>query len=92
MAITKEYGRETILLGDGNTVIGDWYSNDGSKMAGVCFTDAIRRDLPVGEKHGELTGYVGQDLNPFFQIITNNPKSLQVLINALELAKKELED
>jgi hypothetical protein len=91
MGITTKNDIQTIELGDGNTVIGDWYSNDGSKMVGVCFTEAVRRDLPVGEDHSELTGYVGKDLNPFFQIITSNPASIQVLIDKLELAKDALE-
>ena len=91
MGITTKHNIETIELGDGNTVIGDWYSTDGSGMAGVCFTEAIDRDLPVGEKHDDLKGYVGEDLNPFFQIITSNPESLQVLINKLEMAKEALE-
>lgn len=84
---SPEYGVPTIQLGDGATVISD-VAGDG--FCGICFSEA-EINLGVG---GDQTENVGNkkvdEMGAYFQIVTANPASLDVLIDKCERAKAAL--
>lgn len=85
---TPGYGVPTIQLGDGLTVISDVSSPDG--LHGVCFTEAPTNE-GVGFDHTPRLGNISvTEAGAYFQILTNNPNSIDVLISRLEAAKAAL--
>ena len=85
---TPEYGVPTIQLGDGETVISDVIGEDG--FCGVCFSEA-KVNLGVGGDQAENVGHKKVDeIGAYFQILTTNPNSLDVLIDKCQRAKAEL--
>jgi len=87
---TPEYGVPTIQLGDGETVISDVHGEDG--FHGICFSEA-EVNLGVG---GDQTENVGSkkvdEVGAYFQILTTNPASLDVIIDKCQRAKAALLD
>ena len=85
---TPEYGVPTICLGDGQTVVSHVIGDAG--FHGVCFTECTE-DSEVGDdRTSELRGRKVDEIRAYFQIITTNPRSLEVLISKLQLAKDAL--
>lgn len=83
-----ECGVPTIQLGDGATIISDVAGEDG--FCGICFSEA-KINLGVG---GDQTENVGNktvdEVGAYFQILTTNPDSLDVLIDKCQRAKAAL--
>ena len=89
LPMTKEIesdnnGIPTIVLGDGNTIIGELIHDDYS---GICFSKGAGA---VGDLHPEVEGKMDHEIGVYFKIITDNPDSIQVLIDRLEGAKKRI--
>ncbi len=86
------YGVPTISLGDGRTQVTDLHGRheDGEFFAGICFSvsDPFTKvgDKKVAYEQGENV----TDIGAYFQIITGNPASIDVLIEELEEAKAVL--
>ena len=74
-------GIQTLVLGDGSTIIGCLGHPDYS---GVCFSPGVGN---VGDDAPEIKGLLDFKADVFLKIITDNPDSIQVLIDKLELAK-----
>ena len=85
-----EYGIPTIQLGCGGVIVSD-LKFEGESLSGVGFSLGQGQG-EVGEGHDELKGEMATDIGVFFQIITSNPESLQVVIDKLILAKEDLEN
>lgn len=84
-----EYGVPTIQLGDGGTDISDVIGDDG--FHGICFSEAVE-NTGVGADHAdELGGKRVHEIGAYLQILTNNPASLDVLIDKCQRAKAALE-
>lgn len=77
-----EYGIQTLHIGDGNTLVCTVEGEDG--LCGVGFGST---QGAIGEFHPELRGEKVDNVGVFFQILTNNPDSLQVVIDRLCEAK-----
>ena len=71
-----------IQLGNADTLISD-INNEAEGWAGVCFSE---HDCEVGEEF-KTDAKTDNELGAFFRIISTNPKSLDVLIEALQRAK-----
>ena len=71
-----------LILGDGTTLITSTHRNDG-KYAGISFSK-VNPPMKIGD---HLNPYKLSN-QAFFRIITDNPDSLDILINALEKAKR----
>lgn len=85
---TPEYGVPTIQLGDGGTIISDVIGTDG--FHGICFTEA-KENLGVGGDQSEqVGGKTVDEIGAYFQILTDNPASLDVLIDKCQRAKAAL--
>lgn len=83
-----DYGVATLELGDGGTLISDVESKDG--FFGICFAEAS--DVKgVGDEHQNNPGDTVVEHGAYLQILTKNPKSLDVLIEAAQRAKADLE-
>lgn len=83
-----DYGVPTIQLGDGFTTISDVHGEDG--FHGICFSEAITNDGVGADRTDQVGGGTVDTIDAYFQILTKNPASLQVLIDKLELAKDAL--
>jgi len=85
---TPSYGVPTVQLGDGETIISDVTTDEG--FCGICFSEA-EVNLGVG---GDQTENVGgkkvDEIGTYFQILTKNPDSLDVLIDKCQRAKAAL--
>ena len=76
-----------IELGSGDVIISDIH-NVKDKWAGVAFSQG---ECKVGE-YVENGGKTDIEIGAYFRIISTNPKSLDVLINALWRARRQLDD
>lgn len=84
---TPYYGVPTIHLGDGLTAISDIVTEEG--LAGVCFSEL--ESGSVGDDVTEQTkGKNVVEIGAYFQILTDNPASLDVLIEKLKMARDAL--
>lgn len=87
---TPEYGVPTIQLGDGGTTVSD-VSGDGG-FHGICFSEAVE-NTGVGADHtDQVGGKRVHEMGAYFQILTTNPASLDVVIDKLQRAKAALEE
>ena len=84
---TPKHGVPTIRLGDGGTVICDVVDLDG--VSGICFFDGLE-NRGVGGDHSELSGQQIDKLGAYLQILTDNPASIDVMIDKLQRAKAAL--
>ena len=82
-----DYGVQTIQLGDGSTLVSTVAPTDDSKLFGISFSNT---EGAVGEMHPEIEGKQVDDIGCFMQILTDNPASIQVLIDRLREAKELL--
>lgn len=73
-----------VQLGAGEVLIGDTYAKDGS-YSGVSFTKS--EPCEIGSAHPETFGKTSGEIGSFLGIFATNPKSLQVLIDKLTLAR-----
>lgn len=85
---TPEHGVPTIQLGDGGTVISDVVGEDG--FCGICFFDGLENRGVGGDHTEDLAGKKVDEIGAYFQIVTKNPASIDVMINKLERAKEAL--
>lgn len=85
---TPEYGVPTIQLGDGGTTISDVHGEDG--FHGVCFSEADINDGVGADRTDQIGGMKVDELGAYFQILTDNPASLDVLIDKCQRAKAAL--
>jgi hypothetical protein len=81
------YGVPTLQLGDGATLVSNVVGPEG--FAGICFAEAPS-PKGVGVDHKNNPGADINEIGAYFQILTQNPKSLDVLIKALKRAKSSL--
>jgi hypothetical protein len=81
----------SVILGDGSTCIVTQYNME-HKVCGVSFGKSTRHDSKVGEVDVAITR-IGESiatLSSDFQILTDNPASIDVLIDRLLEAKARL--
>lgn len=90
-----EGGVVTLILGDGKTMFSPVATED-TNYTGVAFTDKPDMEPTYGViEKGSLTPPIGtltRDLGAHLQILANNPKSLQALIDILIISKEDLEE
>lgn len=84
-----DYGVPTIQLGDGGTIVSDVIGDDG--FHGICFTEAEVNKGVGGDQSEQVGGKKVDDIGAYFQILTDNPASLNVLIDQCQRAKAALE-
>ena len=83
-------GTPTIQLGDGSTMITTQITSDG--FGGIGFID-LGRPSEVGVRMpSEDEGKRADELGVYFQIMTGNIASIDVLIDRLQQAKQEMLD
>lgn len=85
---TPEYGVPTLRLGDGATAISDIHTDYG--LHGICFSVSPRNDGVGADVTDTHQGKNVAEIGAFFQILTDNPVSLDVLIEKLHLARDAL--
>lgn len=87
---TADYGIPTIQLGDGGTIILDIIGNDA--FHGIGFIDEDNNDH-VGKSHTErFASKPVDEIGMYLQILTDNPASLDILIDKCQRAKQALID
>lgn len=82
---TPEYGVPTLQLGDGGTAVSDIHTDEG--LHGVCFSESPRNEGVGFDFTPEHGGKRTTDVEAYFQILTDNQESIDVLIDKLEKAK-----
>lgn len=86
---TAEYGVPTIHLGDGETSICDIHSDEG--FHGIAFVEAEVNNGVGADRSPELKGKKVDEIGAYLQIITDNPESINVLIDQLYKAKAAIQ-
>jgi len=86
---TPDYGVPTIHLGDGATSICDVHTDEG--LHGICFVEATENNGVGADRTPELKGKKVDDIGAYLQIITDNPESINVLIDKLYKAKAAIQ-
>jgi len=83
-----DYGVPTIQLGDGWTTISDVHGGDG--FHGICFSESEVNDGVGADRSDAVGGRTVDEIGAYFQILTKNPASIDVVIDKLLRAKKAL--
>lgn len=92
------HGIQTIKLGCGGTIIST-LKFPQKDFAGIAFTpkerfekqmDSPMDDCSIGNEHKTIDGTTTDNIVPLLQIVTDNPKSLDVLITRLTEARDDL--
>ena len=79
----------TLTLGDGSVGV-LCLRDDVAKVAGVGFSPKFGEPQEVGKEIEEVEDY--SSYNIAFQVLFSNPKSIDVVINNLQIAKQILEN